>query len=720
MKQVLIRRGEAVVEELPAPVCGDGEILVRTAWSLISAGTETATLRASAGDAGPAVWTRRARKAGEVLKRARARGIRDAVAATRARLEGESLATGYSLSGTVVEVGRGVADLVPGQAVACAGSASAHHAEIVAVPRHLAAPVPAGLPLDRAAFVTLGAIAMHGVRQADVRLGETVAVLGLGLLGQLTVSLLRASGCRVLGADPDPGRVERAVALGLELGVDARDDDAEARLTAATAARGADAVIVAAAAPSSETIRRAVRLVRRRGRIVVVGDVGMDLDRGPFYLKEAELRIACSYGPGRYDPDYEEGGLDYPFEYVRWTENRNMEEFLRLAAAAVIPVERLIDRVFALDDAADAYRALEAAEGRPLGILLRYPDAPAESGPSRRRPVVAVAPKGGAAGVALVGPGVFASAVHLPNLASLPDLAALRVVVARSGHAAREAARRWGAASAATALESVLGDPDVDALVICTRHDLHAAEASAALAAGKAVFLEKPAALDLESLDALSRAREASGRPFTVGFNRRFAPDVIALRRLLDGRRGPATFVYRVNAGSLPPGHWALGPEGGGRLVGEACHMIDLLRHLAGSPVARHAVVPVAPPPGRPDLPLGDNVAVTLRHADGSLSTLVYTSVGDPSAGKESLEAHWDGRTARIDDFRALEIAGAAPPVRREAPDKGHREILRRFLEHVLGRGAAPIPIEEIFETSRLAIVLEASCRGVAYGAAPA
>jgi len=568
------------------------------------------------------------------------------------------------------------------------------------------------MPLEHAASVTLGAIALQGVRQADLRLGEIACVIGLGLLGQLTVSLLRASGCRVIGVDLDPKRVARAATLGLEGGLVADTDDVETRIDHLTAGHGCDAVLLTAATPSSEPVRQAFRIVRRRGRVVVVGAVGMDVDRGPMFEKEAELRIACSYGPGRYDASYEVSGLDYPYAFVRWTENRNMEAFLGLVHEGRVPVGALLDRVVCVDDAAEAFRALSdvTSRERPLGVLLRY-DSAADPSLARSIAVVPAPAIVGSLGIALVGPGSFATAVLLPTIAASAPQATLRTIVARTPNAAREAAKRWGAPVAATSLDEVLADPGVHACVIATRHDRHAEQAAMALRAGKGVFLEKPAALDLFELEQLTAAVIETGGPFTLGFNRRFAPDVLALAELLSGRTGPLMLLYRVNAGRLPADHWTLGPEGGGRLVGEACHMIDLARHLAGSAVASWSATPIAPPPNRSDLTTGDNVSITLRHADGSLATIVYTSLGHKDAGKETIEAHWDGATARIDDFSRLIVHGRRGGLASHEPDKGHPELMRRFVAYAAGRAEAPVPHDEIFETSRLAIEIHLSLR---------
>ena len=717
MRQVLIREGAAVVQDMPSPVCGPGDALVLTHYSLISTGTELASLQDSSPPPAGQLWTRRLKKVGEVARMVAVRGPEETWRAAGARMEGSSMVTGYSLAGVVLETGREVVDLVPGQRVACAGAASAHHAEIVAVPRMLVTPVPEGLPLDQAAAVTLGAIALQGVRQADLRLGEVACVIGLGLVGQITVALLRASGCRVLGVDLDAGRIEAARRSGLEAGWVTGRDDVERAIDHATGSRGVDAVLVTAASSSSEPLRQAVRLVRRKGRVVVVGAVKLELDRTPFYMKEAELRISCSYGPGRYDPLYETEGCDYPFGYVRWTENRNMEEFLRLAATGALPLASLLAESVPLEEAPSAYRALGEGpvDSRPLAVLLRYPaasGAPAPETAARRVEVVPRTRGEHGLGVALVGPGSFASEVHLPNLAALAPAAALRAVVGRTANPAREAARRWAAAYATTELDEALRDDAVDIVLIATRHDLHAAQAAAALRAGKAVYLEKPPALDRASLDALEAAWRASRRPFVVGFNRRLAPDTLALAAELSGRLGPVVIDYRVNAGKLPPDHWTLGPQGGGRLVGEACHMLDLLRCLVGQPVVRCDVVPLAAPAGRPDLPLGDNFMLAMRHADGSLSQLTYTSLGHPDVGKERIEAHWDGRSAVLDDFRRLTVSGRAEPAPRPTPDKGQRELLARFVAHVSGQAEAPVPVEEIFETGRLVLELHDRSRG--------
>jgi predicted dehydrogenase len=463
-------------------------------------------------------------------------------------------------------------------------------------------------------------------------------------------------------------------------------------------------------------IRQAVRAVRPRGRVVVVGDVGMDIDRADFYMKEAELRVSRSYGPGRYDPEYEEQGRDYPYDYVRWTENRNMQEFLRLVATGTIDLEPLIDRTFSVESADDAYRAAAGRDGSGnLGVVLRYPGAtPSEALADRR--VAAVVPRASeesGLAFALIGPGSFASEVHLPNLTRLAPAVSLRAIVGRTANAAREAARQHAAAYATTDLDAALADDEIDAVLICTRHDRHADQAVRALRAGKAVFVEKPAALEETQLALLEKTLRETEVAFTVGFNRRCAPDVVALKELLRARSGPLVIDYRVNAGRLPRDHWALGRQGGGRLIGEACHMIDLLNHLVDRPRIAHALRPLIPSPTGAELPLGDNFVLTCSYSDGSLATLTYTSLGHSGAGKERFELHWDGASAVVRDFAGLTVHGRGAAGRSaQAVDKGHAELLRRFVEHASGRSAEPIPRSEILDVSRFVLDLDRQARG--------
>lgn len=710
MRQVLIRRGAVEVAEVPAPGVRPGAVLVRVAYSAISAGTESAWAASLA----EPLWRRVLRDPGTVRRawrRVRAQGLRATADAVRASRD-VGHPSGYSCAGRVVAVGDGVEDLRPGDAVACAGAQFAHHAEVVCVPRNLVAAVPTGCSLRDAAAGTLGAIALQGVRRAEPALGETAVVIGLGGLGLLSVQLLRAAGARVAAVDLDPRRVGVAAALGAEWAVRARRDEADVdgadpvtAVVEATGGAGADLVLVAAATPSDRPMLEAMHMARKKGRVVIVGDVGLALAREPFYLRELDLRISTSYGPGRYDSSYEDEGLDYPYAYVRWTENRNLGEFLRLVAVGTVRLDPLVDSVRPVVEAPAAFAALSGAEPRPLLSLLRY-DAP-DGGPGGR--TVERAAKPAAAGtvrLALVGAGEFARGVLLPAIQATPGLACT-AVAARQGHVAEETARACGAALATTDVAALLARPDVDAVCLATRHDSHADLVAAAAAARKAIWCEKPLALDEAGLGRAVDAVRAAGVPLVVGFNRRFAPHVAALAERLAGRRGPCTMVYRVNAGRLPAGHWALGPEGGGRAVGEACHMVDLLTALAGG-VPRLAGVAA----GRPAVPPAEEFAASLEFPDGSVATLVYTALGHAAAGKEWLEVHAGGRTYVLDDFRSLHVDGRRVGPRLGAPDKGHRVAVARFVACCRGEAPPPADLDTLAAVTRVTFAIRDALAG--------
>ena len=524
MKQVLVRRGQIAVEEVPAPLAEPGTVLVRVDHSCISAGTELSGIRAS----GNPLWRRAIRQPGKV-KRLFDVATSDGIGAARNLVEGKLAtgeATGYSAAGTVVQVGEGVTDLEVGDRVACAGAQAAHHAQVIRVPRNLTVPIPDGLGFAEASTVTLGAIALQGVRRAVPTLGETFVVIGLGILGQLTAQLLRANGCRVIGIDLDGGRVGLARQLGMDVGLGASADGEDIQQVASlTDGIGADGVIITASTPSDAVVSNAFRMCRKKGRVVLVGDVGLDLNRADFYEKELDFFISSSYGPGRYDRNYEERGLDYPVGYVRWTENRNMAEYLRLVADGRVAVEPLIGATYPVEDAAAAYARLGSAD-RPVIVLLSYPQDESAVG-SRVVPNPTHRPgHAGALGVAVIGAGSFASGMHLPNIKGMPNELRLQAIVSRTGHNATAAATQYGAAYATTDFDRVLEDPGVDLVIMATRHNLHAALALRALEAGKHVLVEKPLALTRHELDELVAfyADGPAERPILLtGFNRRFS-----------------------------------------------------------------------------------------------------------------------------------------------------------------------------------------------------
>ncbi len=708
MKQVFFRQGEVVVEEVPPPAAEGGCVLVRSAYSCLSPGTELSGMRAS----GRPLWARVFSEPGKVRKAVemvRTRGLSETLRTVRERTEA-ALPTGYSASGTVVAVGDGVADLRVGDRVACAGAEHAFHAEVIRVPRNLCAIVPAELGLPAAASVTLGAIALQGLRRAQPTLGETFAVIGLGLLGQLTAQLLKANGCRVIAMDIDRARVERACALGAEFGLAADDAATLERIYRLTEGHGADGAIITAASDSDALVSLAFRLCRKKGRVVLVGDVGLNLKRADIYEKELDFLVSTSYGPGRYDRRYEEDGLDYPLGHVRWTENRNMAEYLALLASGRVRLDSLLDAKFALADAPAAYRALAA--GALLGALLEYPAA--EQGEAARVVRNAAARAGGAGKLrlALVGAGNFAKQAHLPALAALADRCTIRAVMSRSGHKAQETARAAGAAYATSDYQAVLDDPEVDAVLIATRHHLHAGLALSALRAGKHVLVEKPLALDrgqVAEIRAFFDSRGAGAAPVLLtGYNRRFSPHVAALSQALRGRSTPLALDYRVNAGPLPPDHWLYGAEGGGRNLGEACHMYDLIGFLSGSRCA--SVRALAGPSARSGVRRDDNFGVALGFEDGSVATLLYTALGSVVHPKERLECLWDGRTAVLDDFRRLEVSGGESLDTR-VQEKGLREQWIAFFDGIRS-GEQPAPLWQQWQAAEIAFDVEAQLAG--------
>jgi predicted dehydrogenase len=704
LKQVFFRRGEVVVEDVPAPAAEAGAVIVRTAYSCISSGTELAGVRAS-GRSLLARAIEEPAKVGRLVAMAAAHGAREAL---RSVLEKADVAhpTGYSAAGIVVEVGEGVPDLRAGDRVACAGSQSAHHAELIRVPRNLCARVPDELDLDAAATVTLGAIALQGVRRANPTLGETFAVIGLGILGQLTVQLLKANGCRAIAIDVDPARVQLARSLGADWGLDSTDEAVADAVLRHTGGHGADGAIVTASGSSDAILSLAFNLCRKKARVVLVGDVGMNLQRADIYEKELDFLVSSSYGPGRYDRRYEEEGLDYPIGYVRWTENRNMAEFLSLLASGKVSVAPLLGNRFDVGQAPAAYASLQSAS-RPLSALLEYRNAPS-TGPVRMAPAIATKP--GRLRLALIGAGSFARAAHVPALRSLSERYAIQAVVSRTGHKAKELAANVGAAYASSDVDAVLADQDVDAVLIATRHDSHARLALRALQAGKHVLVEKPLALEpgeLDAIEAFFQGRAAGAAPLLMtGFNRRFAPCGRALRALIAESGGPAVLSYRMNAGFLPADHWVFGAEGGGRNRGEACHLYDFLTDLTGAKL-RSVSAEVASPRGGP-YRADDNFSATLAFEDGSVANVLYTAMGSAAASKEQLDAYFSGAVARLDDYRRLEIAGrSAPLVQSSQPEKGLREELEAFHAAATGGGDWPIPLWQQLQATRIAFEVE-------------
>lgn len=707
MKQVLqkARTGEITVAEVPAPRLLPGCVLVRIAASLVSAGTE----RASAEFARKNLLQKaqaRPDLVRDVLGKIRRDGLLSAVQAVRSRLD-QPTALGYSSAGTVIGVGEGIDDLSVGDRVACAGANYAVHAEVACVPRLLVAKIPDDAPpvsFEEAAFTTMGAVALHGIRTADVKLGDVVAVIGLGLLGQLTAQLLKIAGCRVLGMDIAPDRVELAVHLGADA---ASSTISEFRDLCSSHTRGigVDSVLITAETPSSEPVNLAAQVARDRAILVAVGTVGMELERPLYYEKELDFRISRSYGPGRYDAAFEQKGRDYPIGHVRWTETRNMEGFLRFLADGKLDLKPLITHRFPVEQANAAYEVISGnTRDHFLAVLFVYSE---NTEINHRHPALAtpgadlgqVSEKSLAIG--LIGAGTFAMGTLLPAIERLNGIHLVGVCAATGAHA-RHAKDKFRFQYCCTDAKDILTDPSINTVVISTRHHLHAGQVLSALAAGKRVFCEKPLCLTEEELLTIVRARSAmtAAPRLMVGFNRRFAPMAVQMKRFLENIHEPLALHCRVNAGALPPDHWVNDPEvGGGRILGEVCHFVDLLSFLAESLPVEVYARPLSNPGQYSD----DNVLISLRFANGSEGSIHYLANGDRSFSKERVEVFGGGAAAVLEDFRRLDLtrSGHKSTMRsRWRQDKGHHVEWQAFADCLRGDAPEPIPFDSIVATT--------------------
>ncbi len=692
--------GETRLVEAPAPTAGRTGVVIATQASVVSAGTERMLV-----DFGRASLLGKARsqpqRVGEVLDKARTDGIGTTINAVRSKL-GQPIPLGYSSAGVVVEVGPDVSGISVGDLVAAAGP----HAEVASVPANLVAPVPDGVAPADAAFATIGSIGLQGLRLAQPTVGERFVVIGLGLVGLLALQLLQAQGCRVLGVDPNPDRRRRAEAYGAA--TVASGDGVLAAAAEHSGGRGVDGVLVCASTSSSEPMHQAAKMCRQRGRIVLVGVTGLDLDRADFYEKELTFQVSAAYGPGRYDPSYEEGGVDYPLGFVRWTAGRNMEAVLDLVAAGRVDVASLVTDTFAFAEAPAAYEAL-VSDPAALGIVLRYPepDLRPDAGLLRRRidlPATAAAPAGrGRIGV--LGAGNFASQVLLPAIRDAGGT--IDTIVSSGGTTATVAASSFGAAHASSVTDDVFDRPEIDTVVIATRHDSHARYVERALRAGKHAFVEKPVAIteaELGSLTTCLAELAAAGGPVPllgVGFNRRFAPVSVRMAELLGDLPGPKALTLTMNAGPIPADHWTQDPAvGGGRIVGEACHLIDLARFLVGAPITGVSTTTLDQPGPH------DTATISLTFGDGSIATVNYFANGSKRYPKERVEVFGGGRVLVNDNFRTLRAHGwpGVRTMRLRSQDKGHAAGMAAFLAAVRSGGPAPIPLDEVLEVSEVSL----------------
>ncbi|MER7937362.1 MULTISPECIES: bi-domain-containing oxidoreductase [unclassified Streptomyces] len=722
MKQVVqnYKSGELAVLDVPVPGCKPGGVLVRSAYSLISTGTELMKV-SEAGMSMLGKARSRPDQVAKVMQSVATNGVPATYRKVMGKLDSYT-PLGYSLCGVVEQVGAGIDDVKAGDLVACAGNEHALHAELNWVPKNLYTPVPDGLAPRHAAFGTVGSIALQGVRQGAPQLGEVALVIGLGLIGQLVVQLLTAAGVRVVGADPDPARCDLAARLGAAACGDPSSAAVEAAVVELTDGHGVDQVYLAAGGGSNQPVELAARLCRDRGRVVDIGKCRLDLPWNAYYEKELDVRFSRSYGPGRYDPEYELEGRDYPIGYVRWTERRNLACFLGLVARGSVDVEPLVSHVADFDDAVDTYRRLKDGELKAVAVLFRYPEAateprempaPSVAVPAVRRAGPASAPARSATApvrLAFVGAGNYATSMLLPHLAQR-DGVELSTVVTTTALSAANAQRKFGFAQATTDLDAVLGDDSVDAVFVVTRHSSHAELTRRALLAGKTVFVEKPLALTEDELAGVLAAVEESGNDrLQVGFNRRFAPLLTEAKQRLGRRTGPASLRYLVNAGQLQHGSWYLrqGTEGS-RFEGEGGHFVDTASWLLDAdPVSVYAVAPSG----------NDDLQVVLRYPDGSTATISYVTTGAPGFPKETLDLVADGKVLKLDDFVRASVYGRKRWVSSRLPkarDKGQNAELAAFVKAVRTGGPMPVPLESLTATTAATLAV----RGALAAGAP-
>lgn len=704
-----LRTGQIELVESPCPAVQPGHLLIRSLVSLVSVGTERMLL-----EFGKAGWLGKARaqpdKVRQVIDKIKSDGLGQTLQSVKAKLD-QPLPLGYCNLGTVLEVGDGTTGFEIGDRVVSNG----HHAEVVCVPKNLSAKVPDGVSDEAAAFTVVGAIGLQGIRLAQPTLGESFVVTGLGLVGLLTVQLLQAHGCRVLGMDFDPQRLELARQFGAEVVDLSRGDDPVATATAFSRDQGVDGVLITAATKSNEPIHQAATMCRKRGRIVLVGVTGTTLSRADFYEKELSFQVSCSYGPGRYDPEYELAGCDYPAGFVRWTVQRNFEAVLDMMANGSVDPASLTTHRFAVQDASRAYELIGEDASKVLGLLLKYPAAEAATDQRIRRQTVKLSAgtvsqdsPGDNPRVSVLGAGAFACRTLIPCLGR--SNATLKTVASQSGVTAALAGKRFQFDSVTSDVSGVLADSDVDAVVIATRHDSHADYTCKALAAGKHAYVEKPLALSHAEVDrilaTLSGLSQAGSVPILmVGFNRRFAPHVQRIAELLEGDDQPKSFIMTVNAGEVPADSWLHDPRvGGGRIVGEACHFVDLLRFLCGHPIVCVQAMTMAKPGGT--FLDSDKTSFMLRFADGSCGTVHYLANGHRRFPKERLEVFYGGRILQLDNFRRLRAYGDRRFTKMNSwrQDKGHASAIKAFLEAVKHGRPSPIPLEDIIETTRVSL----------------
>ena len=716
MKQLLQDMSSHTLEvkDVPPPQCLAGGVLVRNVASLISSGTERTAMRLGRKTLlGKAI--ERPDLVQQVFRRAMSNGLADTAATVRARLDTD-IALGYSSAGIVLEAGEGVEEFSAGERVACAGVGHASHAQINWVPKNLCVRIPPEVDFESASSVAVGAIALQGVRLAEAKIGERVAVVGLGLVGLLSVQLLKAAGCKVWGIDPDTERVKLALALGADFACPNREWKENPWNRTRDHSEGSDAVIITAGTRSNGPIELAGRIARDRAVVVIVGDVRVDVPREFYYKKELQVRYSRSYGPGRYDLKYEEDGVDYPAGYVRWTEKSNMESYLDLVAQGKADVGRLITHHFDINHATEAYKLLSGeTKDKYIAMVLTYPDLGAANVPRRvavREQVGRVEEADSAQGTARVGwigAGSFSLAKLLPTLRKIRNVDLVGLANA-TGVSARKAAERFGFNYCTTDANELMDDPSINTIFIATRHHLHASLITAALERGKNVFVEKPLCVNEEELEGIVKAYTAANTLVTVGFNRRFSPFARECRRLFEGRTEPLSILYRVNAGRLPSAHWIYDPQQGhGRVIGEVCHFVDMVQFLTSSDPVQVQAWPMGHKGGEAE----DDLQVRVVLADGSCGDILYLSSGDLSVPKERVEVFGQGRTAVCEDYKKSYFYRDLHSRSKSQfqQNKGHQEELQAFINAVTRNEKSPISFESLVLTTRTTFCIHESLR---------
>ena len=712
--------------DIPAPLLEKGSVLVEVAYSFISSGTELATINEMQSDAniGDSGLKKNSRRLKNLVSHLQVHGVRKTVSVVKQRLSWNKthdeilVPLGYSCSGQVVAVGEGVTLFKPGDLVACAGANKATHSELVVVPENLVIQVPKECSMKDASSVAVGAIAMQAVRRTGVALGESVSVIGLGLVGLLSVKMLQCAGARVLGFDIDKRRVDKARALGINEAC-SKATEIQRTVNNFTKNMGVDACLVAAGSKDSSIIQTATEITRKKGRVVIVGLVPMQFDINPFLRKELDLLASISYGPGRYDDKYEEKGFDYPYAYVRWTEKRNMEEYLRMLAHDKIDLSMIASEEFALENAVDAYDFLKNGSAESTGIFINYASDFSLQEKSNICIDLNVKPVDDCINLAVIGAGNFTKRIHLPNLKKLGKGISIGAIVSRTGANAMQTAKQYGANYATSSFEDVLSDPEIDTVLIGTRHNLHAEMTLRSLKAGKNVFVEKPMAITKEELISIeefcnkNNAINNDSLPIlTVGFNRRFSPMVRKLKTVVSGRRTPLIMNYQMNAGFLPADHWLRTEEGGGRNIGEACHIYDLFTFLTESKVSDIKVSSIHV--ANDEHADNENFAATLSFEDGSVGSLTFTSLGSSKYPKEIFHVYADEAVHILTDYRKLEsVDSSSNVIRSDNIEKGHFEELEAFVDVLKNGGEWPIPFWHQIQASRIALTIEEQIVGV-------